>query len=79
MKNLAIAESSKFRRTGAFLSLNGASERDWIRSRCCWAWLPPDGVAAVLVALVAPSLCLGQGTRCECDWSFLASCEDVYM
>ena len=37
----------------------------------------PDDGESFLVDLGVPLLCLGQGTRFECDWSFLATCEDV--
>ena len=36
-----------------------------------------DDGESFLTDLEVPLLCLGQGTRCKCDWSFIASCEDV--
>ena len=36
-----------------------------------------DDGEGFLVDLGVTLLCLGQGTRWECEWSFLASCDDV--
>ena len=37
----------------------------------------PDDGESFLTNLGVPLFCIGQGTRYKCDWSFLASCEDV--